>query len=335
MTGNRWVWRGAQAVILVAVLYGIWALLATELRELSWSDFTAFSPSPVRLVLSLVLLVGVYVAHAFLWRRIVIDLGVGRPDPRTTVRVYFVASLGRYIPGKLWQIAGLAILSSRAGMRAGGATAAALLGQFGFLATGLLFVAVILPDWVSGPTPYILGFVMVSMAGAIWVVTATPAGHATREWLRSHLGEKSGQRLTATLDLADRMRGRDAIVWALGYGLSWVLLGIAFTLFTTAFVPEAVPHNRLVAGTVAASYLAGYMVLVAPAGLGVREGAMTALLTAIPGFPVAAAVVVAILSRVWFTIGELLPLALVPVLPGSGPTEAVPAAPESSGGARE
>jgi hypothetical protein len=327
------VWRGAQAAILVAVLYGMWALLAPQLRELSWSDITAWSPSPVRLALSLVLLVAVYLAHAFLWRRIVIDLGVGRPDPRTTVRVYFVASLGRYIPGKFWQIAGLAILASRAGMRPGGATAAALLGQFGFLATGLLFVAVILPRWVSGPTPYVLGFLLVSMAGAIWFVTATPAGHAARAWLRARLGERTGQRLAAALDLADRMRGRDAIAWGLGYGLSWVMLGVAFSLFTTAFVPEAVAHNRLIAGTVAASYLAGYLVLVAPAGIGVREGTMTALLTSIPEFPVSAAVVVAILSRIWFTIGELLPLALVPVLPAAGPSEPVPVTPESSGGA--
>jgi hypothetical protein len=45
---------------------------------------------------------------------------------------------------------------------------------------------------------------------------------------------------------------------------------------------------------------------------------MTALRTAVPGVPVAAAIVVAVLSRVWFTLGELLPLALVPVLPSGG-----------------
>jgi hypothetical protein len=300
------------------VLYGMWALLAPQLESLEWTDVRAYSPSPIRLSLSLVLLIGFYLTHAFLWRRIVTDLGIGRPDPRTTVRVYFLASLGRYIPGKLWQVAGLALLSSRAGVSAGGATAAALLGQLGFLATGLLFVAVILPDWVSGPTPYILGFVLVSGAGLIWMITATPAGHNGREWLRGRLSKKGAQRVANALELADRMRARDAFAWALGYGLSWVLLGVSFSLFVTAFVPEAVAHNRLLAGTVAASYLAGYLVLVAPAGLGVREGAMTALLTAVPGFPVAAAIVVAVLSRVWFTLGELLPLALVPVLPSHG-----------------
>lgn len=336
LSGSRWAWRGAQAVILVVVLYGMWALLAPQLDSLEWTDVRAYSPSPIRLSVSLVLLIGFYLTHAFLWRRIVTDLGIGRPDPRTTVRVYFLASLGRYIPGKLWQVAGLALLSSRAGVPAGGATAAALLGQLGFLASGLLFVAVILPDWVSGPTPYILGFVLVSAAGLIWIIAVTPAGRSGREWLRGRLSEKGAQRVANTLELADRMRARDAFAWALGYGLSWVLLGVSFSLFVTAFVPEAVAHNRLLAGTVAASYLAGYLVLVAPAGLGVREGTMTALLTAVPGFPIAAAIVVAVLSRVWFTLGEVLPLALVPLLPSHGtpgpPARATPGPPAASTG---
>ena len=31
----------------------------------------------------------------------------------TTVRVFMVANLGRYVPGKIWQIAGLAYLAKR------------------------------------------------------------------------------------------------------------------------------------------------------------------------------------------------------------------------------
>jgi len=318
VTNKRWIWVLGQAVILGLILYGIYTLLAPELGSLSWDDLGRWRPSWGRLLLSLVMLVGVYVMHAFLWRRIVVDLGVGRPGARTAVRVYSLAGLGRYIPGKLWQVAGLAMLSAREGMSAGGATAAALLGQFGFLATGLIFVAVILPDWISGTTLYILGFVLVSAAGLIWLLTATPAGHRGREWIRARLGTRSGERLGAALQLADNMRGRDAIAWGVGYGLSWILLGLAFTLFATAFVPEAAAQNQMIAGTVAASYLAGYLVLVAPAGLGVRELTMTTLLSSIPGFPVAAAVVVAVLSRVWFTLGELLPLALLPLFPSGG-----------------
>jgi glycosyltransferase 2 family protein len=318
LSSRKWLWPAVQIVLLAVVVVGIYRVLAPQLRSLDIEDFRQFRPLTGRLILSVIVLVAVYLIHAFLWRRIVLDLDAGNPDARTTVRIYFMANLGRYIPGKLWQIAGFAVLASRAGMAGGRATAAALLGQFGFLATGLIFVAVLLPQWVSGAALYIVGFVLISLAGGLWVLTATPAGRRARDWIGASVGGKAGERLAEAFQLADRMRGRDAIRWSVGYGFSWILLGIAFSLFVTAFVPAAVADTRQLAGTVAASYLAGYFVLIAPGGIGVRESAMTALLAAIPGFPLAAAILVSVLSRVWFTIGELLPFALVPVLPGSG-----------------
>jgi hypothetical protein len=42
---------------------------------------------------------------------------------------------------------------------------------------------------------------------------------------------------------------------------------------------------------------------------------MVGLLSQVPGMPVAGAVALPIFSRIWFTLAELLPLALVPVLP--------------------
>jgi hypothetical protein len=317
--------RVAQVILLAAVLYFIYRMLAPELSKLTWAELVRWRPAPGRLALSLVALLGVYLMHAWLWRMIITDLGIGRPDARTTVRVYFVASLGRYIPGKLWQLAGLAVLAGRAGLSPGGATAAALLGQFGFLATGLLFIAVVLPDWMTGGAPRVLGALLVAVAGSIWLLTATPAGHRSREWIVRRTGGKTGERLHAAFQLADRIRGRDAIRWGVGYGASWVLLGLAFSLFATAFVPDAITQTTRLAGTVAGAYLAGYLLLFAPAGLGVREFTMTALLGTVPGFPIGAAVVVAVLSRVWFTLGELLPLALVPLLPAT-PASAAPAA---------
>jgi hypothetical protein len=313
-------WRVLKVVLFLVILIGIGRALLPDLRAMDWDQVRTYRPEAGRLVVSLVLLVGVYLAHAFLWRRIVTDLGLGRPSARNVVRIVFVSSLGRYIPGKFWQLAGLAALAKRAGIPAGGAAAASLLGQFAFLATGLLFLAVQIPDFGRGAPLRFAGILLVLAAGMIWVLTETPTGRKGREWVRARLGNRIGERLAAAFDLAERIRGRDAILWGVGYGLSWVALGFAFSLFVTAFVPEATEVSRRLAGTVAASYLAGYLVLVAPAGLGVREGTMTGLLAAVPSIPIEAAVVVAVLSRVWFTIAEIGPLALIPFLRDEPPT---------------
>jgi len=333
VNGRSWLWRAAQVVMILAILYGIYRLLAPELRQLTAASLVEWRPAAGRLLLSLVVLVGFYLVHAFLWRAIVRDLGIGLPDARTTVRVYFLASLGRYIPGKFWQLAGFAVLAGKAGLSPGGATAAAVLGQFGFLATGLLFVAVVLPDWTGGIGARFLGAILVGIAGFIWILTATPTGRRGRAWIRSAVGGRAGEKLAAAFDLAERIRGRDAIRWGVGYGFSWILLGLAFSLFATSFMPAAAEHSTRLAGTVAAGYLAGYVVLVAPGGIGVREAALTGLLATIPGVPIAAAVVVGVLSRVWFTIAELLPLALLPLLPATRAAAPPPAGPHATGSA--
>lgn len=323
VSGRRALIRALQIALVAAVAWGIYLVLAAELARVTLADLLRWKPQPVPLLLSFVLLVAVYLAHAFLWRRIMRDLGIGSPSARTTLRVYFLAGLGRYLPGKLWQLAGLAVLAKRAGLPPGSATAAALLGQFGFLTTGLLFLGLTLPEWraalggnaASVPLgPLVLGTaLLVSGGAALWIAVATPVGHGVRARLVRLLGGRAGEKLTAAFALADRVRPADAIGWAAGYALTWVMLGAAFVLFTAAFVPDVGAAPRFVAGTVAASYLAGYLFLLVPAGLGVREAAMVLLLQRV--LPEAgAAVVVSVLSRVWFTAAELVPLALLPAL---------------------
>jgi len=320
--------RALKALLLVLVVWGIYRALGPSIRQLTWQDLTRWRPAILPLLASFVLLLAVYIAHGLLWRRIMADLAIGRPTAAVALRVYFLSSLGRYVPGKLWQLAGLAVLARRVGLPPGPAAAAAVLGQFGFLTTGLLFLGLTLPQWRNalpggenvpvGPVALGTGLLVLGSV-MLWVVVATPIGHGLRERLAVLLGQRVGEKLRAAFDLADRVRLRDAAFWAVGYALSWLVLGLAFLLFAGAFAPAAFENARFVAGTVAASYLAGYVFLLAPAGIGVREGFMLILLR--QAVPDAAAVVISVMSRLWFTAAELLPLALVPALPPEAPAK--------------
>lgn len=312
MTRRHWL-RLAQVVLIGAIAWGVWRALAPSFAELQARDFLRWTPAPGTLTLSIAMLVAVYIAHAFLWRRVMRDLGIGRPDARTTIRIYFLASLGRYLPGKFWALAGFAVLSREAGLSAGPATAAALIGQFGFLATGLLLLALLLPEWGGGLPALLGGGALAAAAAGLWILVATPLGHGARERIRKLGGNRLGARITTVLVLAERIRPRAALFWLAGYGFSWILLGMAFTTFCAAFVPGVASTPRPIAGALAASYLAGYIALV-PAGIGVREAALATLLSSVAQVPVAAAVVIALTSRVWFSLAELLPMAALPLL---------------------
>jgi glycosyltransferase 2 family protein len=315
--------RLLQAVLLAAVAWGIYRAVVPHLRGLTWDEITRWRPALLPLAASFVLLLAVYFGHALLWRRIMTDLGIGRPSFAATIRIYFLSSLGRYVPGKIWLLAGFAVLARRAGLPPLSSTAAALLGQFGFLTTGLLFLGFMLPEWrlavddlpagIPAGLPLAVGAVLMIFGGIlVWLLVATPFGHGFRERIVGRLGTTTGERISAAFALADRVQPRHAALWAGGYALSWITLGIAFALFAGAFHPPSLEASRYLAGTVAASYLIGYLVFVLPAGAGVREGAMFLLLQQV--MPTGAALVVSVLSRVWFTAAEVAPLALLPVL---------------------
>ncbi|MGH7444370.1 MAG: hypothetical protein ACREKM_05815, partial [Longimicrobiales bacterium] len=100
---SRWLLRVLQLGLLVLITWLVWRSLAPELARVTFQDFLQWRPAPGPLLLSFVLVVAVYCAHALLWRRIAVDLHSPRASLRATFRVYFLASLGRYVPGKVWQ----------------------------------------------------------------------------------------------------------------------------------------------------------------------------------------------------------------------------------------
>ncbi len=302
----KWLFRVGQIVLIVLVSYGIVRALAPEISRVSARDFEQWQPRFALLASSLIMLVAVYLAHCLLWRSITTRLGGAQPGMQSSLRIYFVSSLGRYIPGKLWQIAGLAVLAQKAGISAVAATAASIAAQFAFLTTGLVYLALLLPGW-GGNAPIVGAAVTIVIgAGLFFLFTSTQTGHDARVWLTQRFGQRFGNALL----LIDRIDWRHSAGWWLAYAGTWALLGLAFVVFVMSFVPLTAAQAAHVAGTVAAAYLFGYVAFFSLAGLGIREAVMLGLLSQV--MPAGAALVVSVVSRLWFTAAELLPLALIP-----------------------
>ena len=88
--------------------------------------------------------------------------------------------------------------------------------------------------------------------------------------------------------------------------VGWVLLSLSFALLVisvTSLGWRDVPELSQVFLT---SYIVGFVSLVTPGGLGIREGIMTLMLTPLAGAGPAAAL--AILSRLWVTVTEVIAL---------------------------
>ena len=88
------------------------------------------------------------------------------------------------------------------------------------------------------------------------------------------------------------------------YLLLWVLLGTAFFLFIKSLCPISVSQLLVVTGIYAVAWSIGFLSVITPSGLGVREGVLSLLLTTV--LPPATATLVALLARLWTLAAELL-----------------------------
>ncbi len=250
---------------------------------------------PVPLTASVLALLGGYFMSAAIWGRIVTDLGGPSLPPRITVPLFMVANLGRYLPGKLWQIAGLAALARRHGISVATATAAAVIAHgTGLLAATALGAVALLgsPD----PYPRWGTFALVGLAAGL-VVAMVPSvyGRVLGAWFRLARAEEPG-------GLAPR-QGIRWLLLALG---SWLIYALAFGLMVSGLGLSVAPW---VAGSAfAAAYVLGYLMIFAPAGLGPREGFLILFLT--PHVGGGAAGLAAVAARVWTTGVEVVPAGL-------------------------
>jgi hypothetical protein len=100
-------------------------------------------------------------------------------------------------------------------------------------------------------------------------------------------------------------------VWVLlfRYIIVWLMLGLAFAALVRSLVPVGWSDVPGLIVTWVTAYTAGYLSMLTPSGLGVREGVMVLLLS--ESMPVSSAVVVSIIARLWMIAGELVGVGVV------------------------
>ena len=200
-------------------------------------------------------------AFAEFWRRAVGALAGNLPRLDCHF-AYFVSQLGKYVPGKAWVILiryGL-IGKNRLGFKA--VTASSVYETFNVMGSGALLSFLVL--LVLGGDPTLL-WLALGLSAALLAACHPPVSG----WIAKVAGWGSGREENLMPVPSWRVFRKGAPLLILG----WVLAGASFPL-AGAGIGVAYPGLSDVVLTGAASGLAvaaGFVVLVAPAGLGVRE----------------------------------------------------------------
>ncbi len=285
---SRW-WTAATVLFLLAAFGFLAAALARNVDSLLAFDWEV---RPLILLGSLAALVVSFLWGVWIWRMVLLRFGV-RTAWRPLCRTWFLSNLGRYIPGKVWQFVGAAQLGAETGLSRLTVVSSLLVHTGVNLVAATAVCLAILPAHLDLP------------GAAAWAPALIPlllvAVHPRVIHLANGLFQRVARRPVAEWEGS----WRDGAV-LLGMSLiGWVVLGVSFYLMVQALAPVGIAALPLLVAANAAAFLAGYLVFVAPAGLGAKEGALAALLSLL--FPLPVAVALAVAARVWTVVAELVP----------------------------
>jgi glycosyltransferase 2 family protein len=299
--GERGTATSRTRVTLQVVLTAV--VVAFAARELwrQWSQIertpTAWDIHPGWVAASCALVLATYALLIETWRRTLATWGAQVPFVEAA-RVWSVSNLGKYVPGKVWQISAMAVMMQRLGVALPVSATAALLITIANLAAG--FAAVCLfgaATGVSSQSTYFLTLAILALT-----LSALAAAPPLASRLASVAGRVSGRRLThAAVPRAAPWIG------AVGCFVAWIGYGIAFRLFALGVVGRTPGGMGAYIAVFTASYLLGYLALFAPGGIGVRELALTTALPAMGLASPAEAALLTVTSRLWLTVLEVLP----------------------------
>jgi glycosyltransferase 2 family protein len=302
---RRHLWLAVKSLLAIAIVIGVARHFTRILTD------SALDSVPFTIRYELLIPAGLFylLAHCF-WGTFWVRLLHGQHIPVSWyagLRCYFVSQFGKYVPGKAW------VILMRVGMLRHSVHAhpipvavTATYETLSSMAAGALLAVLFLPY---------LGVLPVELSGrttALLAVAALPLGLGLLNKL--------------AVRIAKTRRGPDArplpapSLWLLAQGLlhgacGWCLLGLSLALVIRAVTPwsgalvDTYPADL---GAVATSYVAGFVALVAPGGLGIREWVLQ--ITLAPRFTeqlgnqaaAALAVIIALVLRLTWTVAEVV-----------------------------
>jgi len=287
-----------KIILVAAVFYFLYLQVSTN-----WDDISSYDweiASPAYLVLSFAAALFSLFLFSSTWSLIVGGFGHRLRLP-VAFKISYISNLGRYLPGKIWQLFGIIYYAGLYGLSPEKATASFIISQIFMSASSFLILAIaaqieplIIIDQIrvlgdSFAYLFTALMVIISLSIIIWPNRILSVCNYI-------LRKLSRPELTFSMDK------RVAPLVFVGYCVAWIFYGGAFWLLIESLAPQQNLSLISAIGIFAGAYQIGYLVLFAPGGFGPREWMMSQMLMPfLPGI----APVIAILSRLWTIVIDI------------------------------
>ncbi|MEO0246757.1 MAG: lysylphosphatidylglycerol synthase domain-containing protein [candidate division WOR-3 bacterium] len=260
-----------------------------------WKSASAFKDTfmtlkPLSLVAGIIILSLVIICYPFLWKFILGSFGYGIKS-RTAVISWIYSNIGKYMPGKVWQFIGRTALTKKVKPEITLFTV--------FLEVAISFSAAVMV--------FFLRFMVVKNMPILWLVYAAflflilllvQHPKVVSFVLRVFAKLRKQEFCVSSMKLSIK----NSIMLFFAYFVLWVFTGFSFWIM--------IQGSKINVGLLDAvttypiSWILGYLFLIAPAGLGVREGVLMSLLKGI--YPETVASAYSVLTRIALVTSDFL-----------------------------
>ena len=292
--------RFGRYLIAFSILFFLFKHLSELFRDLKVESI-AFNP--FWLLLSCVILIVYRTLRIFPWLTLYQNMTSESVSFLSSWTLFQLSELGKYLPGKVGQFVGMAALCRSLEISRDEAIASTLL-QLMFQC--LLGVFIGIPVLLSPEAREFLQKMRTnlwhnSFRSIVFFAAIIGLGTIILVLLRKRLSSQKGhfQKIMRTLFSFKKLFRLVVIYISL-----WACVGIGFFLFIKSIYPIQMVQLPIILGIYPFAWSIGFLSLITPGGLGVREGILSLFLTAF--LPSATATLIALLSRLWIINTEVI-----------------------------
>lgn len=273
------------------VTVSIVIMIAALVRQWEQIELMEWSIKPILMTLAVAGLTLHFFLAAYGWHLITRAVG-GHIIVRRSIQIWLLSSITKYLPGGIWSYASRASMAKQENMSIPAVTTSLYLETIllasASLAVGLpaLLVSSGLPV-----TPLQAGLLL-----ALFALMVHPRFLGLLRRLPGPVGEAFAEvRLPTTMQLVGLY---------LYYLAFFMLFGLVFSIFAKSLYDLPLQIFPYLAASIVLAFCIGFIAIIFPSGIGIREGVLFLLLSAV--LPDSVSLLIAVGSRLWVTFTEAI-----------------------------
>ena len=282
-----------KALLLAIIFWYIGKSITGNLDKIENIEIAGFDPK--YMFFSVITLFISLLYPVFAWKFLIFSLGE-KINTLSALRVWFISNLGRYVPGKILQFAGLVYFSGREGVNKSRAFQSVLYSQI--TANGLgIFMGLTLLTLNSGSNKFPNEFHLSLIIAAVFIIILWFPSlflRSSNYFLERMKKQKFEQTLTR----------KNYLIYILLQLINWFVMSFSFILLINSYTTLSVTKHPEVLFILPISWTLGLIAIFAPGGLGVREGSMSYWLSHF--IPIEFALILPWIYRIVITLSEMI-----------------------------